>query len=150
MHWSWPYDDICYKVGVHIFKHLIAKQAVSFFYSLINSESSSIKPYKYYFRFHSDTLDELNKLFMKNYSTLKFSDNPLCPLISRIECRTFWAKANPICDLVFSTLIIIHPIIMRVIIVSRAWIAIDFYFVRYLLLFNLNCILCVCKQWFTK
>ena len=58
----------CNRVGVPIFKHLIAIRGVSFFYSLINSENSCIKPYRYYFGFHSDTLDKLNNLFMKNYS----------------------------------------------------------------------------------
>ena len=77
----WDFNDLaCNRVRVPIFRHLIAELAVSFFYSLINWESSSIKPYRYYFGFHSDTLDKLNSLFMKNYSILKFSDNPLCAL----------------------------------------------------------------------
>ena len=75
----------CNRVGVPIFKHLIAKRAVLFFYSLVNAESSCIKPYRYYFRFHSDMRDKLNKLFMKNYGIIKFTDNPLCTLISRID-----------------------------------------------------------------
>ena len=75
----------CEIVGVPIFKHLVAKRAVCFFHTLINSSSPCISPYRHYLRYHSYALNQLNILFLKNYEISQFMDNPLCAILSRIQ-----------------------------------------------------------------
>ena len=75
----------CDIVGTPIFRHLIAKRAVCFFFSLINSSSPCIIPFRYFLKYNSHIRKEIDKLFYKNYSVTGFMGNPLCSLLARIS-----------------------------------------------------------------
>ena len=77
--------EACNIVGVQIFKHLIAKRSVCFYYSMLKSKSPCIKPYQNFIRNRSLARSELDNLFVRNYGVTNFYNNPLCALISRIN-----------------------------------------------------------------
>ena len=52
----------CNIVGVQIFKHLIAKRSVCFYYSMLKSKSPCIKPYQNFIRNRSLARSELDNL----------------------------------------------------------------------------------------
>ena len=76
--------EACSLVGVPIFTHLMAKRILSFFYSVINSQSICLVPYKYYFKYASSFNCQLNLLMENKYGVKNFKLSPLCALVARL------------------------------------------------------------------
>ena len=77
--------EACSIVKAPIFRHLIAKRSLCFFYSIIKSSSPCILPYRYFFRYESKFYVELKKLFFETYEVKDVFCNPLCSLLARIQ-----------------------------------------------------------------
>ena len=75
----------CSIVGVPIFQHMMSKRIVSYFCSIIKSESPCLLPYKYYFRHSSFINKEVDNLMESKYEVINFKTNPLCALFSRLN-----------------------------------------------------------------
>ena len=75
----------CEKVGTPIFKHLITKRALCFFFKIISSPSPCITPYKHFLRHISHIAKELKSLFIQKYNVPALMENPLCALLARIK-----------------------------------------------------------------
>ena len=75
----------CSIVGVPIFQHMMSKRIVSYFFSLMKSESPCLLPYKYYFRHLSFINKEIDNLMESKYEVINFKINPLCALFSRLN-----------------------------------------------------------------
>ena len=75
----------CEIVGVPIFKHLIARRALCFFFKMMGSPSPCIIPYKYFIRHSSHMAMELKTLFLQKYDVPALMENPLCALLARIN-----------------------------------------------------------------
>ena len=76
--------EACETVGVLLFKHLIAKRQLCFWYNLCNSASPCLANLKYYFRTKSHVFMILQNLFRNNYS-VNISREPLCAILARIN-----------------------------------------------------------------
>ena len=75
----------CAISSLPIFKHLLAKRALRFYLSLVNSKSPCIASLKYYYRTYSCFAVNLRKLFNTVYGISCILENPLCSLYSRID-----------------------------------------------------------------
>ena len=76
--------DACDTVGVHIFRHLLAKKLVCFWHRICNSRSSCLFNLRYYFRYNSCIFNKISSIFHANYS-VDISSNPLCAILARIQ-----------------------------------------------------------------
>ena len=74
----------CENLGVPIFKHLIAKRVLCFWFNLSNSTSPCLVNMKHYFRYRSQLYSKVAELMMEDYS-VTIHRNPLCALLSRIK-----------------------------------------------------------------
>ena len=75
----------CDIVNVPIFIHLAAKRAICFLFSLLNSQSPCVSPFRFYFKYSSHIKSSLSTYFDAKYNICRLLDNPLCALIARIE-----------------------------------------------------------------
>ena len=75
----------CALSSLPIFKHLLAKRAVAFYRSLVNSKSPCVASLKYFYRTNACFAKNLRNLFSAVYEIDDILDNPLCCLYSRID-----------------------------------------------------------------
>ena len=75
----------CALSSLHIFRHLLARRSLGFYFSLIKSKSPCIASLKYFYRADSSLGKNLRTLFDRIYGISMIFDNPLCALYSRID-----------------------------------------------------------------
>ena len=74
----------CERVGVSLFKHLLARRLVCFWHNLWNSKSPCMANLSYYWRYRSCLFKRLSAMFLNEYA-VDIADNPLCAVLSRID-----------------------------------------------------------------
>ena len=75
----------CEGAGLPIFKHCINKRTLSFFISLITSNSPCILPLRYYFKYDSEILYCLKSIFRKVYHVTDILSNDFRALYATID-----------------------------------------------------------------
>ena len=73
----------CEKVGVPLFKHLLAKRLVSSWHRICSSASPCLANLKYYFRYKGCLTAKISDWIYENYD-VKVIDNPIATIFSRI------------------------------------------------------------------
>jgi hypothetical protein len=96
--------DLCEEANLPIFKHLINKKIVTFWFSLIYSKSPCIAPLINHFKHQSQIKQHIDKLFEKCYQIVNLLDNDLDAIKARInyveahEPRTHYVYEPPIAN----------------------------------------------------
>ena len=81
----WDSNHIaCEVVGVPIFKHLLSKRIVCFYFSILKTESPCLSIYKHYFKYQSFINHEVDAMLNHMYDISLFRNNPLCAILARI------------------------------------------------------------------
>ena len=76
--------DACDIVGVSMFRHLMAKRIICFWYNLCMAKSPCVANLNYYLRYNSIMFLKVKELFEDKY-TVDISSNPLCAILARID-----------------------------------------------------------------
>ena len=82
--------DACEKMGIEVFKHLISKRMVNFYFSAISSQCRMFRKFKYHFMLSSQLYGFLKHRFSKLYQVNEILGNDKNTLLSTI----FYVQRN--------------------------------------------------------
>ena len=75
----------CEKIDVNIFKHLLNKRLLKFYFNLINSRCTAIQNLRYYFMLNSFLYLRVSMIFENSYNVSGLCRNDKMALLSRVD-----------------------------------------------------------------